>query len=61
MLEVSQITLKEYRDGIYPQDLQLVRQYIQTCQLETDRLERTYAWSQDMQKKGYRTSYSSQR
>ena len=41
MLEVSQITLKEYRDGIYPQDLQLVRQYIQTCQLEADRLERT--------------------
>ena len=38
LLEVSQITLREYRDGIYPQDLQLVRQYIQTCQLEKDRL-----------------------
>ncbi len=38
MLEVSLITLKEYREGIYPQDLQLVRQYIQTCQLEADRL-----------------------
>ena len=38
LLEVAQITLKEYRDGIYPQDLQLVRQYIQTCQLEKDRL-----------------------
>ena len=57
LLEVSQITLKEYRDGIYPQDLQLVRQYIQTCQLEKDRLERTLAWSQDMQKKGFRTSF----
>ncbi len=56
MLEVSQITLEEYRDGIYPQDSQLVRQYIQTCQLEADRLERTLTWSRDMQKKGYRTS-----
>ena len=57
MLEVSLITLKEYRDGIYPQDVQLIRQYIQTCQLESDRLERAYQWSQDMRKKGYRTSY----
>jgi HlyD family secretion protein len=57
MLEVSLITLKEYRDGIYPQDLQLVRQYIQTCQLEFDRLGKSYQWSQDMQKKGYRTFF----
>jgi HlyD family secretion protein len=57
MLEVSLITLKEYREGIYPQDEQLVRQYIQTCQLEADRLERAYAWSQDMRKKNYRTSF----
>ena len=28
MLEVAEITLREYRDGIYPQDLQLIRQYI---------------------------------
>jgi HlyD family secretion protein len=57
ILEVSLITLKEYRDGIYPQDLQLVRQYIQTCQLEFDRLGKSYQWSQDMQKKGYRTFF----
>jgi len=55
ILEVNLITLREYRDGIYPQDLQLVRQYVQTCQLECDRLERNTAWSIDMQKKGYRT------
>ena len=60
MLEVSLITLKEYREGILPQDMQLIRQYIQTCQLEVDRLDRTYKWSQDMQKKGYRT-FSGQR
>jgi HlyD family secretion protein len=57
ILAVSLITLTEYRDGIYPQDLQLVRQYIQTCQLEFDRLARSYQWSQDMQKKGYRTFF----
>ncbi len=56
LLEVAQITLKEYRDGVYPQDLQLVRQYIQTCQLEKDRLERNLQWSRDMQKKNFRTS-----
>jgi multidrug efflux pump subunit AcrA (membrane-fusion protein) len=57
ILEVNQITLREYRDGIYPQDLQLVRQYIQTCQLEQDRLERALVWSKDMHKKGYRTEF----
>ncbi|MFI5457848.1 MAG: efflux RND transporter periplasmic adaptor subunit [Isosphaerales bacterium] len=56
ILEVNLITLREYRDGIYPQDVQLIRQYVQTCQLECDRLERGAAWSRDMQKKGYRTT-----
>ena len=57
ILEVNQITLKEYRDGIYPQDVDLVRQYIETCQMERDRLERTAAWSLDMRNKGYRTEF----
>jgi multidrug efflux pump subunit AcrA (membrane-fusion protein) len=57
LLEVAEITLKEYRDGIYPQDLQLVRHYIQTCQLEKERLAKNLQWSKDMQKKNYRTSY----
>jgi multidrug resistance efflux pump len=57
ILEVNQITLREYRDGIYPQDLELVRQYIATCQLEKDRLERAAIWSRDMGTKGYRTKY----
>jgi multidrug resistance efflux pump len=54
--EVNLITLKEYRDGILPSDTQLVRQYIQTCQLEKDRLERNLEWSGSMLKKGFRTS-----
>ncbi len=57
LLEVAEITLNEYRDGIFPQDLQLVRQYIQTCQLEKDRMEKNLQWSRDMQKKNYRTFY----
>ncbi len=57
ILEVNQITLREYRDGIYPQDLQLVRQYIKTCTLEKERLERTAIWSRDMGKIGYRTKF----
>ena len=50
--EVNLITLKEYRDGIFPADMQLVRQYIQTCQLEKDRLERNLEWSRAMQQEG---------
>jgi HlyD family secretion protein len=57
ILEVNQITLKEYRDGIYPQDMQLVRNYMETCQLERDRLERTVNWSRDMRNKGFRTHF----
>jgi multidrug resistance efflux pump len=55
IFDVNEITLKEYRDGIYPQDLQLIRQYIQTCQIEKDRAARNLAWSQDMTQKGFRT------
>jgi len=56
ILEVSEISLREYRDGIYPQDLQLIRQYIQTCKIEKERSERNANWSRDMFKKGYRTA-----
>ncbi len=57
ILEVNLITQREYRDGIYPQDVQLIRQYIETCQLEHDRLQRNVNWSKDMQNKGFRTHY----
>jgi multidrug resistance efflux pump len=55
ILEVNLITLREFRDGIYPQDLTLVRQYIEQCMLEKVRLGRNVAWSRDMLKKGFRT------
>ncbi len=56
ILEVNKISLREYRDGIYPQDLQLVRHYLETCQLERDRLDKAAVWSREMQKKSYRTT-----
>jgi HlyD family secretion protein len=56
-LDVAKISLREYRDGIYPQDLQLVKQYIEACELDRDRLGRAAIWSRDMRKKGYRTDF----
>ncbi len=57
MLEVAKISLEEYREGIYPQDQELVRHYMETCELEKDRLERNLKWSRDMEKKGFRTAF----
>lgn len=56
ILDVNKITYREYRDGIYPQDLQLVRQYIQTCQIERDRAEQNVIWSRGMAAKNLRTA-----
>jgi HlyD family secretion protein len=54
--EVNLITLKEYRDGILPSDMQLVRQYIETRKLEKERLGSNLEWSRAMLQKGFRTS-----
>jgi len=56
ILEVNKITYREYRDGIYPQDLQLIRQYIQTCRTERERAEQNLVWSQGMADKHLRTA-----
>jgi multidrug resistance efflux pump len=56
-LEVAEITLREYRDGIYPQDLQLIREYIASCEIDRTRNENNYKWSQDMLKLGFRTPF----
>ena len=60
ILEVSLITLREYRDGIYPQDLQLIRQYITTCRIEKERATSTAKWSREITDKGLRTSRPAQ-
>ncbi|MFO0890266.1 MAG: HlyD family efflux transporter periplasmic adaptor subunit [Isosphaeraceae bacterium] len=53
--EVNLITLREYRDGIFPQDRSLIRQYIQTCTIEKDRAERNLAWTRGVFEKGLQT------
>jgi multidrug efflux pump subunit AcrA (membrane-fusion protein) len=57
MLEVAQITLREYRDGIYPQDLQLIRQYIESCQIEQRRSASNLKWSREMLAMSFRTPF----
>lgn len=56
-LDVAEITLKEYRDGIYPQDLQLIRHYIDSCEFERDRSSRNLSWSREMFEMSYRTPF----
>jgi len=56
LLEVSEITIREFRDGIYPQDVQLIRQYLLACRTEQERAERTYIWSKETTAKGFRSS-----
>ncbi len=60
MLEVAEISLREFRDGIYPQDLQLIKQYIQSCEIEQRRAAGNLKWSEDMLKLGYRTPFQVQ-
>jgi multidrug efflux pump subunit AcrA (membrane-fusion protein) len=55
ILDVNLITQREFRDGIFPQDLQLIRQYITTCQVEKERAERNLVWSRNLTQKGLRT------
>jgi len=55
ILEVNEISLREYRDGIYPQDLMLIRHYLDACRKEEDRAQKNYAWSAPVFAKGFRT------
>jgi HlyD family secretion protein len=54
ILGVNDISLREYRDGIYLQDLQLIRQYISSCRTEEDRARRNLTWSKENYLKGFR-------
>ena len=57
MLEVAEITLGEYRDGIYPQDLQLISDYIASCKIARDRAASNLKWSEDMLALSFRTPF----
>ena len=54
LLEVNEITLREYRDGIYPQDVELIRQYLTSCLTERERASKNYEWSKHAAALGFR-------
>lgn len=56
ILEVNEISLKEYQEGIYPQDVQLIRQYIIACRTEQQRTKLNLEWSHGVAAKGYRAN-----
>lgn len=54
--EVNEITLLEYRDGILPQDIKLIEQYIESCQIESERALKAEQWSKETMAKGFRAA-----
>jgi multidrug efflux pump subunit AcrA (membrane-fusion protein) len=54
-LEVAEIGLEEFRDGVFPQDKMLLNQYIAQCELRTNQSMKTLAWSKDQVSKGLRS------
>lgn len=54
ILDVNEITYREYRDGVLPQDTQLIRHYIATCTIQKEQATRTAIWSRDVTRKGFR-------
>jgi HlyD family secretion protein len=56
ILEANEIALREYADGILPQDTELVRNYVRICETEKEQAERNLAWSRAAHAKGFRTA-----
>jgi HlyD family secretion protein len=55
ILEASEIALREYQDGILPQDILLIRHYTAICEAERDRMAHNLAWARAAFAKGFRT------
>lgn len=55
ILEVNEIALREYEQGVFPQDAELIRHYISACQTEEQRVTRNLAWSRKAVARGFRT------
>jgi multidrug efflux pump subunit AcrA (membrane-fusion protein) len=53
--DVTVITYREYKEGIYPQDVQLIKQYIETCRKEEERAKSALEWTRGMAEKGLQT------
>lgn len=54
-LESAQISLEEFRDGVYPQDKMLLNQYISQVELRANQSAKTLEWSAVQVKKGIRS------
>jgi len=54
--DVTLITYREYKDGILPQDIELIKQYVHTCEKEEERAKSTLEWMRDINKKGFQSS-----
>ncbi|MDB5353301.1 MAG: rane-fusion protein, partial [Planctomycetota bacterium] len=48
ILAVSKISLLEYRDGIYPQDLEQLGKYIEVCRTQLKQSQDSVQWSREM-------------
>ncbi|WP_235963883.1 efflux RND transporter periplasmic adaptor subunit [Tautonia rosea] len=55
IFQVAEIELREYRDGIYLQDIRLVDQYLENCRTKEQEARSTYEWSQDLFRQGLRS------
>ena len=55
LLEASEIGVREYEQGIFPQDVELIRHYISTCATGRDRAMRNLEWSRAVASRGLRT------
>jgi multidrug resistance efflux pump len=52
LLKANEISRNEYRDGIFPQDKQLVDQYIASCETALAQAKTNLTWSEGAVKKG---------
>ena len=52
ILQASEIALREYQDGILPQDTQLVRDFISICETDRDRAAGNLAWAKAASPRG---------
>ncbi len=55
ILAANEIALREYEEGIFPQDVEQIKQYITICEIERERAQRNLAWSQGVAAKGFRS------
>lgn len=56
ILGVNLITMREYQEGVYPQDVQLVHQYTTACQTEEERARQNLEWSRATAARGFRSA-----